>query len=308
MSDVFGYRIVLLLFIALLPPAAYADQPPALVPPTVVYGSITIDGEYAPAGTVVQAVIDGTERAAYTINKGGDYSLPLNVDATDTGKPVLFFVDDVQAPQITAVPNLMSGPIQLDLLITTTSTDMPAGTDSAASTLTSTGTHVPADAQETPAPLTQQHKQPMLFLGTLTHRNNATGIPAGAEVCAYFDSELRGNKVTTVDGQYGIPPDDFNPLTVTGDSTDNGKNIIFTVNGVSVQEYHVADWVVDASNSPHILDLIVGSDDPVADPDMASTSMGGQESTGNTIPCSGALLAITGFLVVYLLNAGKKLW
>lgn len=306
MDDVFGYHIVLLLFIALLPSAAYADQPPALVPPTVVYGSITINGEDAPSGTVVRAVIDGTERAAYTINKGGEYSLPLNVDATDIGKPILFFVDDIQAPQTIAVPNLPSGPIQLNMSITTTSTDIPADTDGAASTLTSTGTSVLADTQETPTPSTQQYQQPMLFLGTLTYRNNATDVLAGAEVCAYLDSELRGNEVTTVDGQYGIPPGDFNPLTVTGDSTDNGKNITFTVNGVCVQEYYVADWVVDALNSPHRLDLIVGSDDLVADSDMTSASMSGQESTGNNIPGFGALLAIIGLLVVYLLNTGKK--
>ena len=112
--------------------------------------------------------------------------------------------------------------------ITTASTDIPADTGLAASTPTSAYTQVPSDTQEIPTPPTQQYQQPVLFLGTLTYRNNAADVLAGADVCAYLDSELRGNKVTTVDGQYGIPPGDFNPLTVTGDSADNGENITFT--------------------------------------------------------------------------------
>lgn len=305
MGNVSGCCIALLLITALLPLAAYADQPP-----TVVYGSITIDGEDAPAGTVVRAVVDGTERAKYTIAYGGEYALPLAVDATDTGKPIMFFVDDIQAPQTVVVPDLPSGPIQLNLLLTTTATDVPTDTDSPAPTPASTGTPVQVDAPEGTS--TQEYQQPIIFIGVLTYQGNAIGVPAGAEICAYIDGELRGYKVTTVDGQYGIPPDDFDPLVVTGGSTDNGRNITFTVDGVLVQEYHIIGWAVDALNSPHTLDLIVGSDGVEMVNESSATSTNGQntvtddESTGANTPGFGVPLVVAGLLVVCLLNRRKR--
>jgi hypothetical protein len=275
----------------------------------VISGSVTIDGADAPAGTSVKAVVDGTERAMYTVNVGGEYALVLTVDATDTGKSVQLFVDGTQAQQTLTVPVLPSDPIELDLSVTTTATDVPGETEPPAP--------APASASaDSPTQTKQQHQQPIVFSGRLTYQNT-TVVPAGAEVCVHIDGELRGSKTTASNGQYGIPPDDFNPLTVTGDSTDNGRNITFTVDGVQACEYHITDWVVDALNSPHTLNLIVGlgSDalEMTTDTTMglgstgvqkAAAGGGGETSTGGAAmaPGAGALLAIAGLLVASLVR------
>lgn len=306
MSNISRCCIALLLITALLPLAAYADQPP-----TVISGSITIDGEAAPAGTVVRAVIDGAGRAQYTVSEGGEYALVLTVDATDTGKSVLFLVDGIQAPQTVVVPDLPSGPIQLDLLITTTLTGAPTETEPPAPA----DSPVSAGAEEGSTPASQQHQQPIVFTGRLAYQN-ATVVPAGAEVCAYIDGELRGSKATIADGQYGIAPGDFDPLAVTGDSRDNDRNITFTVDGVRVREYQITDWVADALGSPHTLDLIVGSGSGTiglaTDPGITAASKGGQkaatdeQSSSASIPGFIAPLAIIGLLVACLLNRRKR--
>ena len=306
MDNISGCCIALLLVAALLPLAAYADQPP-----TVISGSITIDGADAPAGTVVRAVVDGTERATYTVNVGGTYALVMTVDATDTGKSILFLVDGNQVQQTLAVPTLPSDPIELDLSVTTTATDVPGETEPPASA------PAPASA-DSPTQTKQQHQQPIVFSGRLTYQNT-TVVPAGAEVCVHIDGELRGSKTTASNGQYGIPPDDFNPLAVTGDSTDNGRNITFTVDGVQACEYHITNWVVDALNSPHTLNLIVGlgsdalemTTDPGTTMGLGSTGVrkaaaggGGKTSTGGAAmaPGAGALLAVAGLLVASLVR------
>jgi hypothetical protein len=82
--------------------------------------------------------------------------------------------------------------------------------------------------------------QPIQFEGTLQYQNG-TGVPAGAVVCAYIIDELRGSKTTDAAGEYGIFP--HNPLSVTGDSADEGKNITFKVDDVQADpEFPISDW------------------------------------------------------------------
>ena len=78
--------------------------------PASYYGDVTIDGEPAPAGTTIEAVVDGEVRGSITINESGQYGGPSNLDPKLTVQPpansnndtVRFFVDndDIQRTEV----------------------------------------------------------------------------------------------------------------------------------------------------------------------------------------------------------------
>jgi PGF-pre-PGF domain-containing protein len=75
-------------------------EPPSV--PASYYGNVTIDGEQAPEGTTIEAVVDGEVRGSITINESGQYGGPdsldpkLSVQAPDdsSNDTVRFFVDN----------------------------------------------------------------------------------------------------------------------------------------------------------------------------------------------------------------------
>lgn len=87
----------------LLLPAVFAVDPPLL--PAAFYGSAAIDGNPAPAGTVVTARMDGIERAGFTVSDAGKYGGPdgsegkLVIAGTidDRGKTVYFYLNGIGA-------------------------------------------------------------------------------------------------------------------------------------------------------------------------------------------------------------------
>ena len=91
-------------------PVVAADDPPEL--PAAYYGEVSIDGEPAPEGTIVEAAIDGEVRGSIAVGDDGtfggpgvgDEKLEVPGDADDEGEAVTFLVGGVEAdadPEIT---------------------------------------------------------------------------------------------------------------------------------------------------------------------------------------------------------------
>ena len=98
---------MLILLLGLVAGAAAAgDTPPAF--PHVLYGSVTISGSPAPAGTVITATIGGTECGLVQTVEVGRYGSPdesrgnrlVVAAATDqAGETITFYVNGVAAPE-----------------------------------------------------------------------------------------------------------------------------------------------------------------------------------------------------------------
>jgi PGF-pre-PGF domain-containing protein len=81
--------------------AAQEEQPEG--PPASYYGSVTIDGEPAPTGTTIEAVVDGDVVGSITTNESGQYGGPglfedkllvSQTDSIENGSELRFFVDN----------------------------------------------------------------------------------------------------------------------------------------------------------------------------------------------------------------------
>jgi len=85
--------------------AGLAAAPPS--PPAAYYGNVTLNGEPAPAGTTVTALVDGERRGSLRIETAGTYGGPgafdrklrVNGSAGDEGATVTFRVTGVDAEQ-----------------------------------------------------------------------------------------------------------------------------------------------------------------------------------------------------------------
>ncbi|WP_276257439.1 PGF-pre-PGF domain-containing protein [Haloglomus litoreum] len=94
--------VVVAVLCASFAPTVVATPPP---PPAAYYGSLTIDGNPAPAGTVVTARLDGEQRGRLVTEQRGTYGGPgafdpkLQVDGTseDEGAAVVLYVDGRRA-------------------------------------------------------------------------------------------------------------------------------------------------------------------------------------------------------------------
>lgn len=94
----------ILLILLLLPLVFAVDESPP-VPPAAFYGSASINGASAPAGTVITARLDGIQRGSFTISEAGKYGgldgreAKLFVSGTDKdrGKTVYFYINGVEA-------------------------------------------------------------------------------------------------------------------------------------------------------------------------------------------------------------------
>jgi hypothetical protein len=107
----------------LLLPGAVVAQPPT--PPVMYQGSVTIDGEDAPVGTIVTAEIDGAEVATNApdgIAEAGQYYLPVSNEGY-VGKTVVFKVGGVLAGEHEFADPMESPVVVVDLSAT------PAGGD-----------------------------------------------------------------------------------------------------------------------------------------------------------------------------------
>ncbi|MFY1644463.1 PKD domain-containing protein [Methanoculleus bourgensis] len=123
--------LILLLLIALI---GTASAVPLL--PAEFWGSVTIDGNPAPAGTVITARIDGRDCGSLTLESAGGYGGDSTFDKRllvcggddDVGKTIAFFVDGARATGTTVYTPGTS--TRLDLMVTSGagfSADVTAG-------------------------------------------------------------------------------------------------------------------------------------------------------------------------------------
>lgn len=82
------------------------DEQPGPLPPNF-HGNVTVDGEPAPDGVEVVALVDGEERASTTVGPGGAYAgsdwsddkFVVDGSAEDSGSTVTFEVEGVEAAE-----------------------------------------------------------------------------------------------------------------------------------------------------------------------------------------------------------------
>ncbi|RJS73297.1 PGF-CTERM sorting domain-containing protein [ANME-2 cluster archaeon] len=121
---------------------------------------------------------------------------------------------------------------------------------------------------------------PNQFYGTVTI--NGDPAPAGTIISSYIDGELRGSLEIGTAGNYGY---DLNYLSVNGSESDEGRTIVFKINGEVANENAV--W--REYEPPQKRDLSVGGEPPVG-----TTPAGTQETSPNDISSDGGATGGTG--------------
>jgi len=116
-------------------------------PPNEFYGTVTLNGADAPAGTVINAYIDGELRGTINVTTAGKYGVSdldyLKVngnESEDEGKTITFTVDGAAADQIDTDWNASAFPRELNL---TVDNEAPAVTNANANptSIVANGTH-----------------------------------------------------------------------------------------------------------------------------------------------------------------------
>jgi len=149
--------LVLLLALAAAPAAAEEGVPTL---PHEFYGSVTIGGSPAPAGTVITAVIGGTECGSVTTTGSGEYgsairhkgaNLLVPGSAERVGETIAFLVDGQTAQETaTFTPGEMT---RLDLSVAGESTPTPTATSTSGSGSSSGGSGSGGSQGSTPTPV-----------------------------------------------------------------------------------------------------------------------------------------------------------
>lgn len=166
-----GLRIGFVVLFALCTTLAAATAPIAGAPPAVpaaYYGTLTVNGDPAPAGMTVVARIDGEVRGSLTTERPGRYGgagafdpkLQVDGSAADVGATVQFYVNGVAADQMTtwasgdvaAVDLTASGvPVRTPTRTPTPQPQTPTRTPTSPTTTPQTPTQTPVSPQ-TPTP------------------------------------------------------------------------------------------------------------------------------------------------------------
>ncbi len=193
----------------------------APIQPAEFYGTVTIDGVPAFAGTMITATIDGEQRGEYTTREVGRYGGPASTDprlkvqlySEDIGKTILFWVDGMRADNSFIVEK--GGIFNLDLTVN----QYPVITD-------------------------------YEFYGTAFLEYSPA--PVGTVISALIDGQERGRITTTVEGAYGGPEVYDTRLVVPVTEADGGKTIYFWSGGLIANEVEVIPEVI-----PVTQDLVI---------------------------------------------------
>jgi PKD repeat protein len=243
-------------------------------PPAEFWGTVTVSGNPAPAGSIITGTIGGHERGRITTSVPGIYggSGPfderLRVYATDEdlsgGNPVIrFTVNGHDADQTvvfmegssTRLNLTVSGPVTPTTVPTTVPTTQPTPPTTIPTTApTTVPTTVPTTipttqpttvpttvptTQPTTVPTTGTSHPPAEFWGTVTVSGNPA--PGGSIITGTIGGHERGRITTSVAGIYGGsgPFDERLKVYATDEDLSGGNPVIrFTVNG------HDADQTV----------------------------------------------------------------
>jgi len=126
----FAIYLIILLFVSIT-----TGQPPSI--PLTVTGTVRINGEFAPVGTMVTAEMDG-ETEDYELTEPGVYVLSVPGTSGDYGKEVNFYVDEIPMNQTAEWRS--GGLVNLDFVILIPSEEKSTTTSSSSTSLTSTST------------------------------------------------------------------------------------------------------------------------------------------------------------------------
>lgn len=142
---------ILLAVFALMPAALYAAAPEQGTPPQVFIGAVTINGQPAPQGTEIAALIDGVSVATAEVNDQGNYS--ITVSDQNVGATVTFTINGQPAGQTGTIEVGGLANLALSLSAATTPTPEPTATPAPTATPEPTiePTAVPAATPE-PSP------------------------------------------------------------------------------------------------------------------------------------------------------------
>ena len=165
------------LLVALMALASVSGQP---VFPHLFYGTVHINEEPAPAGTVIEAVVDGDVQDSITVTEAGLYGGPGALEekllVSDPGT-VRFVVEGVEADQTVG---FVSGSITAFALTFTIEgfTTPPTPTPTATPSPTETPTPTPVvTASATPSPVPTLPSLPPLVVSTATPTPTPTASP-----------------------------------------------------------------------------------------------------------------------------------
>ena len=95
-----GLLLVLVLLVAGVPPVDAQEQPPPL--PHYFAGTVSTQQGSVPAGTVVEAFLDGVKNVETTVDGESGYQLIVSGEHGDEGKVISFQVAGVQANETSA--------------------------------------------------------------------------------------------------------------------------------------------------------------------------------------------------------------
>jgi len=180
-------------------------------PPPTSYrfsGTALLDGQYAPAGTIISALIDNQIRGQVTVLTNGQYSnLNVPIYQTDNGK-YISFTAQYSGATYSAGQQVTVSVQQGDLIIA--STDVSAAS----------GQIIERKLDLTFTVTAQSRYQ---FWG----RANLDGapLPAGTTIYATIDNQIRGQITTQTNGQYGSENGPYLDVAIT--NADIGKTIRF---------------------------------------------------------------------------------
>jgi len=223
---------------------AQAQMP---MPPPIVMGNVTINGEDAPIGTVITAKVDEEVRETFVTEAVGKYSFSVNGSSEeDTGKNISLYVNDVRAGQAVEWKSALSGGIYtIDLAVATEKADSGSDSDSGSSSastpeITPTPTLAPAETEgPSPSPAVPEMPgipgippMPDSFYGNV--EINGGPAPNGTVVRAYIEDKECGNITVIKEGDYADGINTY--LDVRGGDADIGKQVNFTVDGAKANE------------------------------------------------------------------------
>lgn len=198
------------------------------------YGSATINGQLAPAGTLIQASINNENRGQITTSSNGLYGsasgqkLAVSVTSADVGKVITFWANGIQASQYVIIGQ-----------------DYPSYLDLTFGSGTSTGSYK--------------------FYGTATI--DGYSAPVGTIIQAMINGVERGRTTVAVLGQYGSGSGYSNNLEVPFTTSDAGRYIVFYLNGRQASQQ-----VLVSSGGTYRQDLSVYGSSTMADFTASPTS------------------------------------
>ena len=103
---------------------------------------------------------------------------------------------------------------------------------------------------------------PIALRGTIKY-TDGKDVEKGAEIYAYIDGTVVNNHyrshITPADGRYGVmPPISWDNLNIVGSPEYNGADVVFTVNGVVIEEmFHITNWDDMAWEGTHTFAMTV---------------------------------------------------